>query len=563
MKINIGIPIDLLTLVRSKLLIQAGSGGGKSYVARKLAEEASGKVQIIIIDPDGEFATLREKYDFVLIGKDGDIPLNIRYAETLAHKLLETRMSGIIDLYEFKPHERIQFVKFFLEAMVNAPKKLWHSCMILIDEAHVFAPEDGRAESLIAVVDLCTRGRKRGYFPVLVTQRMAMISKNAIAQCQNRLIGYNGLDIDVERAGKELGFLKADYQKLKRLDPGEFFAYGPSISKEVVRFKVQPVKTKHPQSGEIITSLPPTPYTIKKIVSKLEDIPLEAEQEIKTKQDLQNKIREIEKENRQIKLQLTKQPVAEISQDKINQLTEKIKTQVSNELHKEYTKVINERDIEIKRLNKILETVSRTIGGNFKPVELSKPVQVIPKSFPKITPEQKIVSKSPLNVSSGSKNFTQNESNGTLPEGERTVLRCIAEYLEGVDREQISVNTGYKRSTRDAYILRLSQKSLCQVQGSIVLITDEGITALGNDYEPLPTGDELRQYWLNRLPGGEQKVFEMLINAYPESVSRESISEQTCYARSSRDAYIQRLMQRKLVKAPTKSVVIVSEKLYE
>jgi hypothetical protein len=54
-------------------------------------------------------------------------------------------------------------VRLFLEALVNAPKKLWHPALVVVDEAHVFCPETGEAESGDAVIDLATRGRKRGF----------------------------------------------------------------------------------------------------------------------------------------------------------------------------------------------------------------------------------------------------------------------------------------------------------------------------------------------------------------------------------------------------------------
>lgn len=52
------IAINLPILIRSKLLVQANSGGGKSWLLRRLAEQMFGKVPIILIDPEGEFATL-------------------------------------------------------------------------------------------------------------------------------------------------------------------------------------------------------------------------------------------------------------------------------------------------------------------------------------------------------------------------------------------------------------------------------------------------------------------------------------------------------------------------
>lgn len=65
---------DLDVLLPTRLLIQANSGGGKSYLIRRMVEQLFGHVQVIIIDPEGEFATLREQYDFVLVGRGGETP---------------------------------------------------------------------------------------------------------------------------------------------------------------------------------------------------------------------------------------------------------------------------------------------------------------------------------------------------------------------------------------------------------------------------------------------------------------------------------------------------------
>ncbi len=53
--------MDLQRILEGRLLLQANSGGGKSYAVRKICEITHGKVQQIILDPEGEFATLREK----------------------------------------------------------------------------------------------------------------------------------------------------------------------------------------------------------------------------------------------------------------------------------------------------------------------------------------------------------------------------------------------------------------------------------------------------------------------------------------------------------------------
>lgn len=82
--------------------------------------------------------------------------------------------------------------------------------------------------------------------------------------------------------------------------------------------------------------------------------------------------------------------------------------------------------------------------------------------------------------------------------------------------------------------------------GSIVA-TDAGVANLGPDFEPLPTGEALQGYWLQRLSPGEAAILEQAIAAYPDAVDRDSLSETTNYKRSSRDTYIQRLQARQLL----------------
>jgi DNA helicase HerA-like ATPase len=65
-KINIGTEINLEDLLQSRLLIQANSGGGKSVLARVIIEETFGKVHFIVMDIEGEYYTLKEKYGDVL-----------------------------------------------------------------------------------------------------------------------------------------------------------------------------------------------------------------------------------------------------------------------------------------------------------------------------------------------------------------------------------------------------------------------------------------------------------------------------------------------------------------
>src|SRR5688572_14003606 len=276
-----GAPCDLDVLVDTRLLVQANSGGGKSHFLRRLLEQTHGQIQQLVIDPEGEFSTLREKGDYVLAARQhGDTIADPRSAKLLAEKLLELGVSAILDIYELKAHERIRFVRHFLEALVDAPKRLWHPVLVVVDEVHVYCPQQGEAESAGAVIDLATRGRKRGFCAVLATQRLSKLHKDAAAECNNKLIGRTGLDVDMKRAADELGLVgREEMLKLRALEPGEFFAFGPAIAPTVKRIRVGPVKTTHPKAGSRIAFAPPPPTAkVKAMLPQLADLTAEAEQ---------------------------------------------------------------------------------------------------------------------------------------------------------------------------------------------------------------------------------------------------------------------------------------------
>lgn len=239
--------IDLPKLMESRLLITASSGGGKSWAIRRILEQTANLVPHLVIDPEGEFSNLAELYPYVVCGvTSGDVRLDIGTAGVLAEKLMTQNVSAILDISEFDPDERSEFVAGFLGGMMQLPSEYWHHVLVVIDEAHLFCPQHDKSVAKKQVIDLSGRGRKRGLSAVLATQRLSKLNKSAAAELHNRMIGLTILDVDVKRSADELGVCVAEANKvLSDLSPGEFMVYGPALSKRIVKTKVGPVKTSH------------------------------------------------------------------------------------------------------------------------------------------------------------------------------------------------------------------------------------------------------------------------------------------------------------------------------
>jgi hypothetical protein len=102
---------------------------------------------MLLIDIEGEYASLRETMDAVLVGPDGDIPTDLRSAELLARKLVELRVSAIINIYDLKIHERREYVRRFLDSL-NAFAELPGDTLILPSHGLPFVGAGARTGQL-------------------------------------------------------------------------------------------------------------------------------------------------------------------------------------------------------------------------------------------------------------------------------------------------------------------------------------------------------------------------------------------------------------------------------
>lgn len=515
--INIGKPIDLRKLLDTRMLIQAGSGGGKSYLLRKLAESVGTMVQQIILDPEGEYVTLREKYPFALVAKNGDIPLNLKYAETLAHRLLETGMSAIIDLYELKSHERVMFVDRFLKALMNAPKNLWHSCLVYIDEAHIFCPESSSSESMASVIDLCTRGRKRGFAAILATQRLSKLHKDAAAECLNKMIGRTGLDIDRKRASQELGLTSLQESiALRDLQPGTFHGFGPAIGQAVCTFKVGKVETTHPQSGSRLVTIPPTPTAIRDIVAILKDIPEEAEKELQTKKQLTDEVARLT-----AALKAANRTQSNDSA-KLREEWEKSKDQLAKLKQEgaENSKLYNALIKEATALRRSLYMVNDEIKLSLEKLELIEKIKngiefVKSENSSPPPPATRIVT-----INTG--------TNGKLGKCALAILRFLATYQDrGFTKVQVGIATGYSPNAGgfNNSLSELRKHSLIETNGERISVNHHVTYAewVGS-FEP-------QQYSVNtfrdKLGKCEQEIFDVLLDHPRERFTKENLATLT------------------------------------
>ena len=87
--------IDLAELLATRLLVQGNSGSGKSHLLRRLLEQSAGHVQQVVIDPEGDFVTLSDRYGHVAIEA---VDHSERDIIRIAARIREHRASVVLSL---------------------------------------------------------------------------------------------------------------------------------------------------------------------------------------------------------------------------------------------------------------------------------------------------------------------------------------------------------------------------------------------------------------------------------------------------------------------------------
>lgn len=549
------------------------TGSGKSYTLRILIEILlKEKKRVCIIDPKGDHWGIKSSadgrkpgYPVVIFGGDhADVPLNPKIGKEVAELIATGNRPCVIDFRGWMPGDRTHFWIDFSSTLFRLNRSpLW----LVIDEVHNFAPQgkvlDPEAgKSLHWTNRLASEGRGLGIKLFMASQRPQKVHKDTLT-CAETLIAMRVIHYLDRMATKDWIDGIGDNEKgklvlnsLAQMKRGEAFVWSPEIHffEKILFPKIETFDSFQAPSDINQGPLPLTGWA---------NVDLE---------EIKNKLTKTIEEAKENDPKFLKIKIAELEKQIKNHSTIKADNQLKNEIKElqqkndsiyrafdEYEKTIKNK---LGKIARAISTVGDILGKEYLEYDSNK-ISINIVDVGRNKPDKKDEYR--IKATNEALNYSKEKSEINIGKGERIVLIAIAQHPDGVDREQITILTGYKRSSRDAYIQRLIQKEYCMIEyfSNNIYVTKKGISFLGNDYQPLPTGDELREYWLNKLPAGEKICFEKIVDYFPDSISRDKLSEMTDYKRSSRDAYLQRLAQRKLIKILPGSAVIASEKLFQ
>ncbi|MFG1344882.1 ATP-binding protein [Xanthobacter autotrophicus DSM 431] len=251
--------LDLEELLATRLLVQGNSGSGKSHLLRRLLEQSAPWVQQAVIDPEGDFVTLADRYGHVVVdAQRGEADL-----QRIAARVRQHRVSVVLNLEGLDSEQQMRAAAAFLGGLFDADRDVWYPILVVVDEAQLFAPaaagevsDEARKVSLGAMTNLMCRGRKRGLAGVIATQRLAKLAKNVAAEASNFLMGRTFLDIDMARAADLLGMERRQAEMFRDLESGNFVALGPALARRPLPVRIGPVETSARSTSPKLLPLP-------------------------------------------------------------------------------------------------------------------------------------------------------------------------------------------------------------------------------------------------------------------------------------------------------------------
>jgi uncharacterized protein len=534
---GLALPLDVLSDVTA---IVGRRGRGKTTTAVVLVEEAhaAGR-RFCVVDPTGAWYGLRSSRDgktpgipcVVFGGKHAMAPLEPTAGKLIADFVADpTQPSAVLDIKWWSRGEQVRFLADFLTRLYqknDAP------LVLVLDEADQVAPqraEPGEAVMLGAAQRLVKLGRVSGFGVILVTQRPATLNKTVLnmagvlvtmgltgPQDQKAVLEWMKYRADESKAREILGSLPG-------LPQGRAWVWAPEINvlqRVDIRDRLTFDSSATPKPGA--RAVQPRALAEVDIAKLTADI--QATIEAAKANDPKHLRAEVQRLTLALAAARTPAPVTTVERVEVPVLTgaelraldalgESIKQLFAGQLSVQ--EAIDRYGGELFRARTAIDDLrtavqARTAAPSARPAPSSRPVPP-PRAHP---PQGR-------------------GAPSAVTGGRRAILTAAAQHPDGVTREQLTVLTGYKRSSRDTYLQQLRSDDLLAVDGDRLVITAVGRDALG-DYDLLPTGAALREYWLSRLTGGERAILAVVCDAHPGVISREMISRATDYQRSSRD----------------------------
>lgn len=512
---GVDLPLELIT---SSNGILAKKGAGKTSAAVVLLEEMHQVgVPVIVVDPKGDWYGIRTSASGdrpglpipVLGGRHGDVPLDATAGELVADLLVDQKLSAILDVSEFTKAELRRFLKAFGDRFYRrADRTPTH---LFLEECHEYLPQQVRGENAALVETwqrIVKQGRFKGLGVTMASQRSAAVNKDVLTQIDNLFVLRTTApqDRDAIKAWIDVhADSKSILADLPTLQTGECWLWQPERG-EPVKFRFRLRHTfdagTTPRVGEIEAA--PARTT-------LADVDLAAIAEaIAPHQDTPSDgdATRLRAENARLRRELAAATSAP-AREKVVEIPVPVPVPID--------------PATIDALRRAIADLSAAVDqlAEHEPAAAS-PRAAAPRAARAVTTTPKPPS-APV-VDRPSTNGTKTDSVALRSGAQRMVLALGRMAPLRLTKSQWGTVARLKTSggTWSTYLSDIRRAGYLDETAAGYTLTDAGFDYLGGRPEPL-SPRELQEHYRAVLRRGAATMLEALINAYPDSLSREQL----------------------------------------
>jgi hypothetical protein len=541
------LPQDVIT---QSIALLAVRRAGKSNAAAVIAEEMyKAGLPWVAIDPKGDWWGLRSSRDGkgdglpipIFGGLHGDMPLTPEAGHLIADLIVDQNLTCVLDVSEFPSKAaQMRFLADLGERLFRLHGKRPQPRHLFLEEADDFVPQRVMREQARCVgawTKLVKQGGSRGLGVTLISQRSAVVNKDALTQTETLIALRTTSPQDRKAISEWVSYhdvARELVDSLPGLDDGEAWVCSPHWLGRHGQPAIQRIRFR--QRATFDSGATPTMSSKPAPVASLADIDLGALGERmaavteKAEQDdpkaLRRRIAELERRLR------TATPAAD--DGRLAAENADLRTRLDAALSRPPERVeVPVLDAgELAAAEQVI-TALRDVAGNLElslgRAQSAKAPLAAPRPVPARTPAPSRAAASPSPA-------VQDAPNGdaaplALGKAHRAILAVLAQFPDGRTMRQLAMLTGYSAKGGG---FRNSLGALRTAgyinRGEPIAITPEGIAALGDDWEPLPSGAALVEHWMNQLGRAERAILGTLLSAWPQSMTATDVAAATDYS---------------------------------
>lgn len=508
-------------------------------------------IPVAIIDPTGAHWGLRSSasgkkagYPVVIFGGEhADVPLEPGSGELVANLLVTERIPAILDLSLMRKTHMRDWVADFLETLYRRNREALH---VVIDESNLFAPQrtfQGSERVLGAVEDTVMRGRIRGLGISLISQRAASLNKSVLTQVETLILLRTTGRPDITAIDEWIAN-HADLEQgrtvkasLASLPTGTAWVWSPHflgvLQKVAIRARRTFDSSATPKAGQV--RITPERWANIDIAALGERVQAAVETAKATDpKALRARVAKLERTLVEREATITQlRSAAEGGQadleaalarrdNLIERLREKLATRPSID-----DAVLGKSEAAVRVLTELHTALRAIADGSHNHGDAPLELPAAPRRV--ITPTPSAVQQPgprPVPPIPGQESAPQK-----LSKAQRAILSALAPYAPRTrTKRQVAMLAGYAGNGGGFNNAISSLRTAGYLEGGSagMRATEAGLEALG-DYDPLPSGQELLDYWLGQLPKAPRLILGTLAKAWPDSMSKEEVAAHSDY----------------------------------